>query len=34
MSALAYAMYEIVKDFVLKIIKTLPDVRLIIAGGI
>ena len=34
MTALAFAMYEIVHEFVKNIIKTMPDVKLIIAGGI
>ena len=34
MSALAFAMYEIVHEFVKNIIKTMPDIKLIIAGGI
>jgi len=34
MSALAYAFYEIVKDFLRKMVNTLPGVRLILVGGI
>ena len=34
MTGLAFAMYEIVHEFVKNIIKTMPDVKLIIEGGI
>jgi hypothetical protein len=34
MTGLAFAMYEIVHEFVKNIIKTIPDIKLIIAGGI
>ena len=34
MTGLAFAMYEIVHEFVKNIIKTMPDIKLIIAGGI
>lgn len=34
MTALAFAMHEIVHEFVKNIVKTVPDVKLIIAGGI
>ena len=34
MSALALAMYEIIKRFVKDIVKTLPDVKIVLCGGI
>ena len=34
MSALAFAMYEIVHQFVKDITKSIPDVRLVLVGGI
>jgi hypothetical protein len=34
MSALAFAMYEIVHQFLKDITKTIPDVRLVLLGGI
>jgi hypothetical protein len=34
MSALALAMYEIVKRFVKDIVKTIPDVKVVLCGGI
>ena len=34
MSALAFAMYEIVHTFVKDITKTIPDIRLVLVGGI
>ena len=34
MSALAFAMYEIVHKFVKDITKSIPDVRLVLVGGI
>jgi hypothetical protein len=34
MSALAFAMYELVHQFVKDITKSIPDVRLVLVGGI
>jgi len=34
MSALAFAMYEIVRKFVMDIVRTIPDVKLVLLGGI
>ena len=34
MSALALAMYEIVHQFVKDIVKTVPDVKIVLVGGI
>jgi len=34
MSALAFAMYEIVHKFVMDIVRTIPDVKLVLLGGI
>ena len=34
MSALAFAMYEILHTFVKDITKTIPDIRLVLVGGI
>jgi hypothetical protein len=34
MSALAFAMYEIVHTFVKDITKTIPDIKLVLVGGI
>jgi hypothetical protein len=34
MSAVAYAMYEVIDEYLIKILKKLPNNRLIVVGGI
>ena len=34
MSAVAYAMYEVIDEYLVKILKKLPNNRLIVVGGI